>query len=72
MSLGLGRIKLRMHAAKESSSLCRIAAEDDVSAEAAAGGARGPTALILEPARDLAEQTHNCVTAFKKHLVSPR
>lgn len=36
---------------------------------AAAGGARGPTALILEPARDLAEQTHDCVVRFSKHLV---
>ena len=41
------------------------AAEDDVSAAAAAGGARGPVAIILEPARDLAEQTHDCIVQFK-------
>lgn len=30
---------------------------------------RGPTAIILEPARDLAEQTHENVVRFSKHLV---
>lgn len=30
-----------------------------------------PLAVILEPTRDLAEQTHNCVTQFIKHLTGP-
>lgn len=28
----------------------------------------GPKALILEPSRELAEQTHNCIMNFKKYL----
>jgi len=28
-----------------------------------------PKAVILEPSRELAEQTHNCIASFKKHLV---
>jgi|AntRauMFilla1563_2_1112583.scaffolds.fasta_scaffold188702_1 ATP-dependent RNA helicase DDX1 len=40
------------------------------------GGGEGgkgsrPRALILEPARDLAEQTAECVKAFGKHLTPP-
>jgi len=31
----------------------------------------GPIALILEPARDLAEQTHDNITLFSKHLTNP-
>ena len=27
-----------------------------------------PKAIILEPSRELAEQTHNCIANFKKHL----
>jgi ATP-dependent RNA helicase DDX1 len=30
-----------------------------------------PMALILEPARELAQQTHDNITLFKKHLPSP-
>ena len=41
------------------------AADDAGSAE------RGPLCLILEPTRDLAEQTHKCVVSFSKHLASP-
>ena len=36
-----------------------------------APGARKPLALILEPARDLAEQTFNNVEEFAKHLMNP-
>lgn len=32
---------------------------------------RSPLALILEPARDLAEQTHENVVMFSKHLSNP-
>lgn len=32
---------------------------------------RKPLALILEPARDLAEQTHGFIQKFKKHLPHP-
>ncbi len=35
------------------------------------GAARVPVALILEPARDLAEQTHACMGAFAAHLAAP-
>jgi len=38
---------------------------------AAAMKGRRPLALILEPTRDLAEQTHNFMQQFKKHLPSP-
>ena len=34
-----------------------------------AGARKGPTAVILEPARDLAEQTFDCVNAFRTNLV---
>lgn len=30
-----------------------------------------PMALILEPARELAQQTHDNITLFKKHLPPP-
>ena len=36
------------------------------------GGGRKPLALILEPARDLAEQTHQCVQDFSKYLEHPK
>jgi len=32
------------------------------------GGSVAPLALILEPARDLAEQVYNCVMDYKKYL----
>ncbi|KAI7842747.1 hypothetical protein COHA_003675 [Chlorella ohadii] len=35
------------------------------------GADRKPLAIILEPARDLAEQTHNNFTAFRKYLADP-
>jgi ATP-dependent RNA helicase DDX1 len=35
------------------------------------GADRKPLAIILEPARDLAEQTHNNFTAFRKFLTDP-
>lgn len=31
----------------------------------------GPKAIIIEPSRELAEQTLRCITDFKKHLPSP-
>ncbi|PSC75014.1 ATP-dependent RNA helicase DDX1 [Micractinium conductrix] len=41
-------------------------------APAGSGGGGGkPLAIILEPARDLAEQTHNNITLFRKHLRDP-
>ena len=36
-----------------------------------AGGVRTPSAIILEPSRDLAQQTHDAVTSLKRHLTSP-
>eukprot|EP00803_Ostreobium_quekettii_P004828 evm.model.scf_578.6 EVM.evm.TU.scf_578.6 scf_578:62481-70261(+) len=35
------------------------------------GGERRPLCIILEPARDLAEQTHDCITDFGKYLKAP-
>jgi ATP-dependent RNA helicase DDX1 len=32
---------------------------------------RQPRAVILEPARDLAEQTHSCIESFKVNLTNP-
>ena len=34
-------------------------------------GQRTPKAIIIEPARELAEQTHKCMIAFSKHLANP-
>ncbi|CAN0444658.1 unnamed protein product, partial [Scytosiphon promiscuus] len=34
-------------------------------------GNRTPVAIILEPARELAEQVSDCLTSFKRHLSSP-
>lgn len=34
-------------------------------------GGRKPLALVLEPARDLAEQTHENMAAFSRHFASP-
>ena len=31
-----------------------------------------PMALIIEPARELAQQTHDNITRFKKHLPPPK
>ncbi|KAG2489591.1 hypothetical protein HYH03_011872 [Edaphochlamys debaryana] len=36
-----------------------------------ASGARKPVCLILEPAKDLAEQTANCCVEYGKHLAAP-
>ncbi|CAK0796045.1 unnamed protein product, partial [Prorocentrum cordatum] len=36
-----------------------------------AKGKRPPMCMILEPTRDLAEQTYNCMTKFNKHLENP-
>ena len=40
-------------------------------AAAEAQGVRAPRAIILEPARDLAEQTHDCIVACSKYLQAP-
>ncbi|EFN59708.1 hypothetical protein CHLNCDRAFT_33556 [Chlorella variabilis] len=40
-------------------------------APAAGDGSRKPLAVILEPARDLAEQTHTNISLFRKHLAAP-
>ncbi|BDA42848.1 ATP-dependent RNA helicase DDX1 [Coccomyxa sp. Obi] len=37
----------------------------------AAGGVRTPSALILEPSRDLAQQTHDAINSLKRHLTTP-
>lgn len=34
-------------------------------------GRKTPMAIIIEPARELAQQTHDNITLFKKHLPSP-
>mmetsp|Transcript_17548 Transcript_17548/g.49369 ORF Transcript_17548/g.49369 Transcript_17548/m.49369 type:complete len:720 (+) Transcript_17548:28-2187(+) len=34
-------------------------------------GGRRPLSLILEPTRELAEQTHNAIISYKKHLGNP-
>ena len=34
-------------------------------------GRKTPMAIIIEPARELAQQTHDNITLFKKHLSSP-
>ena len=36
------------------------------------GGGRAPLALILEPARDLCEQVHDCVVQFGRFFTEPR
>jgi len=35
-------------------------------------GKRPPMCMILEPTRDLAEQTYNCMVKFNKHLDNPK
>ncbi|GAB4816240.1 hypothetical protein N2152v2_003286 [Parachlorella kessleri] len=39
--------------------------------DAAVSAERRPVAIILEPARDLAEQTHKAISSFRKHLEAP-
>ncbi len=34
-------------------------------------GRKTPMAIIIEPARELAQQTHDNITLFKKHLPPP-
>ena len=34
-------------------------------------GRKTPMAIIIEPARELAQQTHDNIVLFKKHLPSP-
>ena len=46
-------------------------AEAEAMAVAAAAAGSKPLAVILEPARDLAEQTFECIMSYKKHLASP-
>ena len=33
---------------------------------------RKPTAIILEPSKDLAEQTHDFMVSFKQYLTQPQ
>eukprot|EP01026_Neomeris_dumetosa_P024663 TRINITY_DN2045_c0_g1_i7.p1 TRINITY_DN2045_c0_g1~~TRINITY_DN2045_c0_g1_i7.p1 ORF type:complete len:708 (-),score=131.19 TRINITY_DN2045_c0_g1_i7:97-2220(-) len=47
------------------------AASSDAGGANMGGRSRKPLCIILEPARDLAEQTHNCITDFKKYLANP-
>jgi ATP-dependent RNA helicase DDX1 len=58
--------------------LAKAPADVTVSAAAAATAAtagnsseRKPLCLVLEPSRDLAEQTHKCFQAYGKHLNAP-
>jgi ATP-dependent RNA helicase DDX1 len=58
--------------------LAKAPADVTVSAAAAATAAtagnsseRKPLCLVLEPSRDLAEQTHKCFQAYGKHLSTP-
>lgn len=37
----------------------------------AAGGLRTPSAIILEPSYELAQQTYKVITDLKRHLSSP-
>lgn len=37
----------------------------------AKSGARTPSAIILEPSRELAQQTHENIVAMKRHLSAP-
>ena len=43
--------------------------EDFAAAESAS---RKPTAIILEPSKDLAEQTHDFMVRFKQYLTQPQ
>jgi len=49
-----------------------VSGEEDVAAGRDAPATNGPTAIILEPARDLAEQTFDCVNSFRTFLVQPQ
>ncbi len=52
------------------SRLQSVAAAIEEQASAAAG-VRTPSAIILEPSRDLAQQTHDAITSLKRDLTSP-
>ena len=45
---------------------------DEGEADDAGGGGRAPLALILEPARDLCEQVHECIVRFSHFFSEPR
>lgn len=47
-----------------------LSAGEDVAA--AGSGRRKPTAIILEPSKDLAEQTHDFMVRFKHYLTQPQ
>ena len=47
-------------------------AEDASSSGGSGGGGRAPLALILEPARDLCEQVHDCVVQFGRYFTEPK
>ena len=47
------------------------AAEEADEAPTASGDGRSPTAVILEPARDLCEQVHGCVIDFARFFAEP-
>ncbi len=51
--------------------LCLPASAAAEEQAAASGGARTPIALILEPSRDLAQQTHDNITAMRRFLANP-
>ena len=38
------------------------------SAKTSNKSSKGPKALIVEPSRELAQQTYDCITSFKRHL----
>lgn len=62
---------------KAAADLVPFSAQTTPTAVAASGGGKKssrhlPMALILEPARELAQQTHDNITLFKKHLPPPK
>jgi ATP-dependent RNA helicase DDX1 len=48
------------------------ASSASVSGKPPASDGRAPLALVLEPARDLAEQVHECIVDFSRHFTEPR
>ena len=60
-------------AAAAAADIVRAAAASDADAASSSGGGgnRAPTAVILEPTRDLAEQVHECIVQFAEYFREP-
>ena len=60
-------------AAASAADIVRAAAASDADAGSSSGGGgnRAPTAVILEPTRDLAEQVHECIVQFAEYFREP-